>query len=208
MQVYRIPVHHTKAVTELSILRHAVEQNRPLNLLELLKRSVASEATDPRDKVHALLGICSDVNGELRPNYEISTVELFRNALLLYLHRGRLDMLAAVSYPRWRLTKGLPSWAPDRPFKPRTRQVTNQVESANVGGSPIVRQGDQITITVTRRIVDSIRMTGYWMTPAYSDIFSGLSMERCPDKNAPLVSAPIAASCTQTHNLPNRRRRE
>lgn len=83
MQVYRIPVHHTKAMTELSILRHAVKQNRPLNLLELLKRSIASEATDPRDKVYALLGIFSDVNGELRPNYEISTVELSRNALLL-----------------------------------------------------------------------------------------------------------------------------
>lgn len=52
-----------------------------------------SQATDPRDKIYALLGIASDArsSGTLRPDYEISTGQAIRNTISFLLFQEVRD---------------------------------------------------------------------------------------------------------------------
>jgi hypothetical protein len=72
-------------------------------------------ATDPRDKIFAVLGLADDIDDEpLRPNYEETTEQVYhKTALHLLLRDPSIDILhkAGVGYPR-HLTNIL-SWVPD-----------------------------------------------------------------------------------------------
>jgi hypothetical protein len=73
------------------------------------------EATDPRDKIYALLGLATDKD-ELRelglvPNYAHSCQQVYANFAIASFKQGQLSILSLCQYPK--AQRDLPSWVPD-----------------------------------------------------------------------------------------------
>jgi hypothetical protein len=72
------------------------------------------DATDPRDKVFALLGIATDTEDViLNPDYEVSVEEVYTRTAQYLLQRDESIIIlhkAGVGNPR--KYKDLPSWVP------------------------------------------------------------------------------------------------
>lgn len=95
----------------------------PLTFAEALQTRRKALATDPLDKVFAVLGVCKDENTaeypppppsshELRVDYKRSVADVYTGAVKHIARNSHsLDILAACQNPQ-RLN-GLPSWAPD-----------------------------------------------------------------------------------------------
>jgi hypothetical protein len=73
----------------------------------------AYEATDPRDRIFAVLGLASDADVlDIRPDYGKTCAAVYMEvAESILTHSGTLDILYAVSRPR--NIKPLASWVPD-----------------------------------------------------------------------------------------------
>jgi hypothetical protein len=84
-------------------------------LLELLLEQRGAQATDPRDKVYALLGLADDVrSGELNivPDYSMDVNSVYVNTARELIHQsGNLDLLS-VPRTEQHMRSGQPSWAP------------------------------------------------------------------------------------------------
>jgi len=94
----------------LSRVRYSYRYNEGISLLALLASFSQSLATNPIDKVYALLNLTSDVN--ILPDYRLSTVDAFRGVCTTYLQRS-LDILSFNGDAGWKHLEGLPSWVPD-----------------------------------------------------------------------------------------------
>lgn len=114
----------------LSIIRLRREVQDPshtTDILDLLLEFRCFYATNPCDKVYGLLGLVTpsadasdhtDTIAFIRPDYEITTEECYRQAALAILsHSGNLDVLSAAAttrvLKRKNLPLSLPSWVPD-----------------------------------------------------------------------------------------------
>jgi hypothetical protein len=110
-------------------LRLHIRQNREPRLLEgppssanlvyLLGITRDYDATDPRDKIYAILGLLEELGFEspLVPSYHISVDELYTQvAKIIQQESGDLDFLSNVfinPMTRRGALSGLPSWAPN-----------------------------------------------------------------------------------------------
>ncbi|OCL13303.1 hypothetical protein AOQ84DRAFT_372307 [Glonium stellatum] len=84
------------------------------SLLSLLRRFRARKATDPRDKVYALLSLVQYGEGQspMVPDYLLSEFEVFKQAALESIHStGSLSVLIADLGRKFR--QDLPTWVPD-----------------------------------------------------------------------------------------------
>jgi len=86
-----------------------------VNLIDLLSRNrVGREATDPRDRIFALLGIAADAEAlRIIPNYADtnSCAVVYCNAAHALIASGHVDILA---FSQWsKKDPTMPSWAPD-----------------------------------------------------------------------------------------------
>jgi hypothetical protein len=84
-------------------------------LAELLRMFRGQQASDPRDKVYAFIGMASDSCG-IPIDYKCSKRAVYiRTARSLRLHSGLLSVLLAVESPDRPVASGpvLPSWVPD-----------------------------------------------------------------------------------------------
>jgi hypothetical protein len=84
-------------------------------LLGLLQDFWINEATDPRDKVYALLGLATDSHTEsIVPHYSLSVGSVYGSSVRdLMLRCGNLDVLSLCSGVGARRVEGLATWAPD-----------------------------------------------------------------------------------------------
>jgi hypothetical protein len=89
------------------------------SLLDVLARFKHTEATDPRDKIYALLGLVKDPIG-VKADYTKSTVETYTSVTMaLFNAAANLDVLCQCPWARQHSNlylpplEGLPSWAPD-----------------------------------------------------------------------------------------------
>lgn len=90
------------------------ESIEPLHLIEYLVLGSGYEATDPRDKVYALLGIANR-DSRVRPNYRLDVDMAYIDATRYVINKSQdLAILAAVEYTRDEASleniSGLPSW--------------------------------------------------------------------------------------------------
>ena len=92
---------------------------KKLNLEILLYMTRTFSATDPRDKIFALLGMAKEVKeGQdmatfLQPDYSKSVQQVFTEVTGASLTRGDLVLLSSVERQDMRQITGLPSWVPD-----------------------------------------------------------------------------------------------
>jgi len=104
-------------LSRIASVKTRLEAGRNLGMLELLKVAVRFEATDPRDKVFALVGLAKDVNPSLI-DYTKSTEEILIILALHILNQPRVDPsdisgLEMLSFARAIPTHfEIPSWVP------------------------------------------------------------------------------------------------
>ena len=107
---------YSSSASLLNNMRWARKNERGENtllLLDALPDMRLYDATDPRDKVFAILAICKDgKHPDLAPHYEDSMEEVFTNLAAHILHRDKcLDILGHCHYSR--RAPSLPTWVPD-----------------------------------------------------------------------------------------------
>ncbi|PVI00198.1 HET-domain-containing protein [Periconia macrospinosa] len=87
---------------------------RGLSMIELVCRARDFQATDPRDKVFALLGLAND-SPNVRPDYTKSKMQVYTDfAKSIISQTGNLDVLSAVDTFTLRSEpRSSPSWMPD-----------------------------------------------------------------------------------------------
>ena len=92
---------------------------KKLDLEMLLDLARTFSATDPRDKIFALLGMAKEVGEDqdmatlLQPDYSKSVQQVFTEVTGACLSRGDLVLLSSVERQNMRQITGLPSWVPD-----------------------------------------------------------------------------------------------
>ncbi|KAL6691238.1 heterokaryon incompatibility domain-containing protein [Trichoderma pleuroticola] len=100
--------------------KHRKRRRQRHNLLELLFLTRGFQATDPRDKLFALVGLAGDVlssDWEVTPNYDLSVAEVYHRFALWHLTRKR--QFEIFSFGRGQglalspELDTLPSWVPD-----------------------------------------------------------------------------------------------
>ena len=94
------------------IIIPTTQQSKGLrSLLSLLRRFQNRKASDPRDKVYALLSLVED-GGAIVPDYSLTEVQVFQQAALDSIYdSGSLSILQGDISRKFR--QDLPSWVPD-----------------------------------------------------------------------------------------------
>ncbi|KAB8267889.1 heterokaryon incompatibility protein-domain-containing protein [Aspergillus minisclerotigenes] len=133
MQISSLAVNDTKILLEFSRRILSIESIRArwqspeqITLLQLLHQFSGREATDPRDKVYALLGLAKD-KPTVEPNYAASERDVFVGTALDIISRSKsLDVLTGDF--TMKNNHALPSWVPDwsSPFE---ASIQSRVES-------------------------------------------------------------------------------
>ncbi|KAH7078786.1 heterokaryon incompatibility protein-domain-containing protein [Paraphoma chrysanthemicola] len=84
------------------------------DLLEALHKSRTCAATDPRDKVFALLGIVQkQFSAAIPVDYSMNTLDLFTKVAILYIQNMKSLQILKYTLGQDVAPYGLPSWAPD-----------------------------------------------------------------------------------------------
>ncbi|KAM7203093.1 Heterokaryon incompatibility protein (HET) domain containing protein [Rhypophila sp. PSN 637] len=106
--------------------------DREIVTFETLCRSRGCEATNPRDKIYALLPLLSSPRNPvaIEPNYADPTAKVFVDCMSYLLPYWGLQLLCAVQSPP--VTPGLPSWAPDWTLAPQ-RSILGGVGASQRG---------------------------------------------------------------------------
>ena len=132
-------------------------------LLQLLQDSRASEATDPRDKIYGILGLCWDFSSdsELVPDYNLSVREVYTSVVKAYIEKyNNLDIFGHCGYTGDGLD--LPSWVPDWrsapetitgvPFEKTIESVQGRVQSVYHASGEILSFGDYIPMITNEEL--------------------------------------------------------
>lgn len=122
------------------------------------------QATNPSDKIFALVGMASnDVHGLLQPNYAKSTSDVYIDAAEYVIQFAdsptHILGLAGIGYEAG--IKGLPSWVPDLSLNRTNYPLTNVVSEitlyqASVSLPAVRLTNERGSLSVKGRIIDSI----------------------------------------------------
>jgi hypothetical protein len=135
----------------------------PISLLDALWLSKDTLATDPRDKIFALLGICHDWATFVPvPNYKQSLGSIIAEmSKAMMVWNNSLDLICLKGHQSVeKQIEGLPTWAPHLPnfwFGGTTIQERNILLDRSKGSSnPILRGSNNALIKVTGSIVGTV----------------------------------------------------
>lgn len=100
--------------TTLIALRRQTRENKPTSLLSTLRKAWYHEATNPRDKVYALLGlVAEDERSRYQVDYSMSIEQVYSVTTKTMLkHDSTMEVLCLAGIDQ-RSTADLPSWCPD-----------------------------------------------------------------------------------------------
>jgi len=100
--------------SELRCSYHLIGKSNFLRMADLLPSLRGFEATDPRDKLYALIPTSLDGFDLLDVDYSLSVREVYTNAALSFMrHHRNLDVLGHCTEPEQDFKFELPSWVPD-----------------------------------------------------------------------------------------------
>ena len=159
----------TVNIMSMTTLRRQVEANQKMKLSELLAFTRICEATDPRDKVYAFLGLATITAGqELYISYTQSTSVVYKRYASWQINHG---MAMEILYQAGGLSSltGLPSWCPDwsrrRPDSYLGRLCfpdgrTKIYRCSGIHEPDIHLDSEQSTVSVSGVVVDYITEVG------------------------------------------------
>jgi hypothetical protein len=139
-------------------------------LLDLLERFRYCEASDPRDKIYALLRLASDVNpGDVNIDYTLPVQQLYKDIVKLLLSKHQtLDILGAIIQQKSKLQSLLPSWVPDWSFstiyvdeRSFARKLATKEDPENSVSKAYFASGDTVVSTDKQSDTDSLVLRGF-----------------------------------------------
>jgi hypothetical protein len=100
---------------DLEVLRMVIQKSEYMPLYDCLRISRNFNATDPRDKVYAFLGLLNaSTRALITPNYREMVEKTYtRAAIAVIMESGNLKLLANLEDMSQRSLHSLPSWVPD-----------------------------------------------------------------------------------------------
>jgi hypothetical protein len=149
--------------------RSIYHENNYERLLPLLARHRQAQATDPRDKVFALLGLLNDPSSEMQPDYGLTVKETYRQAAHSILRKDQnLDLLSIPRPLGGSRVQGLPSWIPDWSVEDLTLPLTFYLWREEENAAQIARRYDKCVTEGSREsalgvhgyIIDQITLVG------------------------------------------------
>lgn len=135
------------------------------DLLRLLIDTRSFAVSDKRDKIYALLGLCSAREAlSISIDYEKPKEEIYRSLAMSLMRGGSLDILTAVSDPFWRDISFTTSWVPDWSLVPQVIELlrpSNSISAyASCGSSANVRvASDGTTLFAEGTLADIVAET-------------------------------------------------
>jgi len=110
-------VQYTNRISEIAslwLLKEIIGQGKPqgLRLVGLLQQTLAFQATDPRDKVFALVGLSHGVDPDFI-DYKLNMHEVFIRTVRFVIRDNAATALQILSLVRGHDRGVLPSWVPD-----------------------------------------------------------------------------------------------
>lgn len=165
------PVHpHAPGITSAIIihyLRQALRfQNQNWALLGLLRLTRQYKATDPRDKVFAVMGVVTNADSipvDLKPDYGLSTEEVFLSVAIHNLEKLKnLELLAQAGASSAGQNPKLPSWVPDWIYSNECRAVIaatvvkTKFCSAGDSQPTLSISADKKILTIRGAVIDTI----------------------------------------------------
>ena len=150
-----------------------------VTLQDILQFAWSWEATDPRDKIYALLGLASDrAASKIVPDYTSSVAELYKRVAIYHLQKYGLEFLELAGDTSLRRVDGLPSWCPDwsnstwyniGKYESSVRYYANQPAGADTRMTINFSQENNI-LRVRGKIIDKIKTASVQKYERPSDI--------------------------------------
>lgn len=126
----------TGSSSYLSALHKRRASGGTSDLLRLLIDTRSFAVSNHRDKIYALLGLCSAREALSTPvDYERPKTEVYRSLAMSLMRTGSLDILTAVSDPYWRDVSFTPSWVPDWSLVPQVTELLRPSDPISASAS-------------------------------------------------------------------------
>ncbi|KAN0090561.1 HET domain containing protein [Hyaloscypha variabilis] len=130
------------------------------SILQTLYKTGLALASDPRDKIYAVLNLASDGAKLIpRPDYKLSTAVVYTQLVISIIQStNRLDVLSLASstvYPRT-LDEELPSWVPDF-----SQRATSSINSSFSSLRPVSADEDSVAITSFNHNFRTLSVRGF-----------------------------------------------
>ena len=121
---HKIEVGEIAASHILKFREHWMDSNKPITLYQAMTWTLHTKATDPRDKIFALLGLCHDGFRLVPiPNYRQSLESIISEMSRLMFSRSRsLDLMCLRGTGEIPEFSTLRSWVPNWPFLCKCRE--------------------------------------------------------------------------------------
>jgi Heterokaryon incompatibility protein (HET) len=153
----------------ITYLYASFRRPKSYSFLELLAFTRTREASDPRDKVFALLSHSSAIPDSygcptiIEPSYENSVGRVYRNIALAAVRQDQgLDVLSYVNHHRDQLRlQGWPSWVPRWDQQPMTTPIVESLRPEREGRNDGVALGPDDRLTIRGFFIDDIRMVDH-----------------------------------------------
>lgn len=122
---------------------------QPLSLLFYLVQMFRDDranfdATDPRDRVHALLGLSGSASQDIKPDYAHDLRQCYINAAKHFIqsrpNQRILDFLLHAGISHRSQVPGLPSWVPDWTLKPNCKPLLGMEGASELLNSAAVEE--------------------------------------------------------------------
>ena len=210
-------------LASLQLIRKEISDNKTICSLNALWTSIYFDATDPRDKIYALTGLCVCNGHFIRPDYSKDILDVYRETALAFLfpqdptinadsslnfHEHPV-MQCLNSAERIENPYALPSWVPD--WKARTycdfweRSSENAYSAAGASKTRIALTDDPNKISLAAKIGDVVHLvssvappTEYNNLPSDTsapEVWEGYLFQRIPQSCWINESSSMAASC-------------
>ena len=173
-------------LTRLTTLRGKISAGKHISLLDLLLESWDRNASDPRDRIFALLGLATDAHPiPFAPDYNKSPEQVYKSTVKETIERDQnLDVLTYTQFNNKNFR--VPSWCPD--WTIRKSEVKLSLHSlstrAAIGGKPFrcagktfpaIRFSEEFDVLYAQGLrVDYIRRTtgaGVEVFPRFDEIY-------------------------------------
>lgn len=130
-------------IDNLHSVKQIMANSGPLPLQDVLLLACQSNATDPRDKVIALLALSRSASSpELQPDYKLSVDQVYIKATFHAVQNGNFGLMTlggALNHLRSKTASkvgSLPSWVPDLSAPPPFWPLDNPQAQYSAGGPP------------------------------------------------------------------------
>ncbi|KAB8223957.1 hypothetical protein BDV33DRAFT_200003 [Aspergillus novoparasiticus] len=107
----KVLAEFSRRIRSIESIRARWQSPEQITLLQLLRQFSGREATDPRDKVYALLGLAKD-HPTVEPNYAASELDVFVDTVLDIISRSK-SLGVLMGDFTMKSNHALPSWVPD-----------------------------------------------------------------------------------------------